>query len=485
MLLSELLRPFSLKPCRDLKVTLVTEDSRKVVPGALFFAYKGSSTDGNFFAQEAVSRGASCIITDSRETYLKFRNRLPTFKVEEPRKLLSLVSARFYGYPNRSLKLIGVTGTNGKTTTAFLIYKALNRLGLRAGYVGTLGWGVEELNPHERTTPSPTDFFRYLREFSLKGCSFVVCEVSSHALELDRLYGLEFELSLFTNLTPQHLDFHRDIYSYFLAKEKLFFSSRRALFNLDDPFGLFLSALRAGFPADCYTYGSLPESDFLLGSFKGSELNYSYRGSSYLLTSSLKGEFNGYNLLAAASALHLLGFEPTRELFKGIAVPGRLEEVYPGVFVDYAHTPDALEKLLRAVSAFTRGRVITVFGCGGDRDREKRPKMGKVAESFSDLVIITSDNPRSEEPSSIISEIVSGIKEKSKVLVVPDRKEAIWKALSLKGEDDSVVIAGKGHEEYQVVGNRKLKFSDRLVVKEFYGRSGAGLSSRRRALWEC
>jgi UDP-N-acetylmuramoyl-L-alanyl-D-glutamate--2,6-diaminopimelate ligase len=474
MLLSELLKPFSLLPYRDSEVTLVTEDSRKVVPGALFFAYRGFSTDGNLFVQEAVERGACCVITDSRETYLKFHRKLPTFKVKEPRKLLSLVSARFYGYPSRSLKLIGVTGTNGKTTTAFLIYRALNRLGVKAGYVGTLGWGIEELHPHDRTTPSPTDFFRYLKEFSLKGCSFAVCEVSSHALELDRLYGVDFELSIFTNLTPEHLDFHKDIYSYFLAKERLFFSSKKALFNLDDPFGLVLNAVRAVFPADCYTYGRSKSSDFVLGSFEGSVLSYFFKGNSYSLTSSLKGEFNGYNLLAAASTLHLLGFEPTGELFKGITVPGRLEEVSPGVFVDYAHTPDALQKLLKAVSSFTEGRVITVFGCGGDRDREKRPEMGRIAEALSDLVIITSDNPRNEEPNSIISEILSGIKEKSKVLVIPDRREAIWKALSLKESGDSVVIAGKGHEEYQIIGNKKLTFSDRLVVKEFYGRSGAG-----------
>ncbi|WP_456341662.1 UDP-N-acetylmuramoyl-L-alanyl-D-glutamate--2,6-diaminopimelate ligase [Thermovibrio sp.] len=474
MLLSRLLKPLSLQVDREVEVAGITEDSRQVKEGYLFFAYRGFSSDGNRFVEEALKRGACCVITDSEETFRRLRGKLPVFRVNQPRKALALLSARFYGNPERKLKVIGITGTNGKTTTALLTLGALNKLSIKAGYIGTLGYGISlsSLKPLGMTTPSPPLFFKILRKFVDRGCSYAVCEVSSHGLELDRVYGIEFEVGVFTNLTPEHLDFHKELYSYFLSKERLFFSTRFGLVNVDDRWGALLSGLRAAFPGELSTFGK--GGDFKILSFKEGVLKLLWKGSTFTVYSSLKGEFNGYNLCGAFGALALCGIEPESlsEAFLGIKVPGRLEEVYPGVFVDYAHTPDALEKLLKTVSSFTKGRLITVFGCGGERDREKRAPMGRVARELSDLVIITSDNPRKEEPQRIIADILKGISSKEGVLVVPDRRRAIEKALSLKGKEDVVVIAGKGHEDYQIIGDRKIPFKDQQVVKEFYERRG-------------
>ena len=471
MLLSRLLGPFGPRNLPTLKITAVTESSKEVTPGALFFAYKGFSSDGNLYVREAVKRGAAAVVTDSLKTYRELSGELPVILVKNPRRALAYASSAFYGHPQRALSVIGVTGTNGKTTTALLIHGALKSLGLKAGYIGTLGWGVEPpFTETGLTTPSPPKLFKILRELVDRGCTHAVLEVSSHGLELERVYPITFDVALFTNLTPEHLDFHGDIYSYFLSKEKLFFQSKRGLVNADDPWGRTLLGLRALF-GELYSYGSSGRYSFPLNAFP---LKISTPDGTFTVPSPLKGTFNLYNLAAAFGALNLLGFSP-EELsgaFKGVKVPGRMEEVAPGVFVDYAHTPDALEKLLMAVSPLTKGRVITVFGCGGDRDREKRAPMGRVAEELSHVVIITSDNPRTESPEAIIEDILKGLKEPGGALVIPDRREAIERALAIKGPDDIVVIAGKGHERYQIIGKKKLPFSDSQVVREFYERRG-------------
>ena len=456
---------------KDPEIKGITEDSRKVREGYLFFAYRGTASDGNRFVEDALRRGAAAVFTDSQETYRRLKGKVPVFFTEKPRRDLALLSARFFGNPERELSLIGITGTNGKTTTAYLLFNALNRLGEEAGLIGTVEWGTrKERFPSERTTPSPTLFFQQLAFMRERGVRWVVCEVSSHGLELDRLYGVGFKGAVFTNLTPEHLDFHRNMYDYFASKEKLFFSSEVSLFNVDDSWGELLYSLRPLFKT-VSTYGK--RGEFKILDFKpGSSVSVGFGGRVYSVETSLKGFFNAYNVAAAFSLLTLIGFPPEKlqSVFRGIRVPGRMEEVFPGVFVDYAHTPDALEKVLKALKPSVKGRLILVFGCGGDRDREKRAPMGRVASMLSDLVFITSDNPRSEDPKAIAEEILSGVVNRENVYVVLDRREAIFRALEEKGEGDVVLIAGKGHETYQQFRDYTVHFSDREVVEEFYGR---------------
>ncbi len=455
---------------RDVEVTSVTEDSRKVVPGAVFFAFKGFSTDGNFFVNEALKKGAVAVITDSTDTFKKLSGRIPVIFSREARKILSRASAAFYGNPEKELKVIGITGTNGKTTTAYLLFTVLNRLSVKCGIISTVEWGTrDELAPSSMTTPSPTELFKKLSLLKKRGCEFTVMEVSSHGLELERVEPIEFHGAVFTNLSRDHLDFHRDIYSYFLAKEKLFFRSCTSSINADDSFGKVLLGLKGIFPGSLVSYGK--EGDFKLISFSKGLLRFELNGKTYKLPTDLKGEFNAYNILAALSLLVAIGFdiEELLPLWRKIRVPGRLEEAAPGVFIDYAHTPDALEKVLKALRKESKGRLITVFGCGGDRDRGKRPQMGKIAEEFSDAVVVTSDNPRSEPPERIAEEILSGMKEAEKAVVILDREEAIKHALRIKKEGDTVLIAGKGHETYQEIKGVKYHFNDRKVVEQFYG----------------
>jgi len=473
--LSLLLKPLGLRFEGNLCVEGITENSKKVLPNFIFFAYKGFSSDGNLFVKEAIERGASVVFTDSLKTYRELRSLIPVFLTENPRKDLAVLSARFYGNPERELSIIGITGTNGKTTTSYLTFSAINRIGERAGIVGTVEWGTgEERFPSDMTTPSPTDFFRILAYFRDRRVKWVVCEVSSHALELNRVYGIEFEGSIFTNLSHDHLDFHGDIYNYFLSKEKLFFKSKVSVVNGDDPFGKCLYGLRGIFTGKFFSYGV--EGDYRINQFRdGRYVEISHEGSKHRVETELKGLFNAYNLTASFSLLSELGF-PKDELavsYRGVKVPGRLEEVCRGVFIDYAHTPDALKKVLKTLREITTGRLIVVFGAGGDRDRKKRAPMGRVASEIADLVILTSDNPRNEPVERIISDILSGIDRKEKVTVELSRRKAINLALSMKKEEDTVLIAGKGHENYQIIGSVKIPFSDRKVVEEFYGRKKA------------
>jgi len=488
--LSRLLAPLSLRPEREEEITLITEDSREVERGALFFAFKGTRSDGNLFIEEALKRGAVAVITDSEESVRRFKGKAQVFRVNEPRKALAILSARFYKNPEKRLKLVGITGTNGKTTTALLLYEALKRLGVKSGYVGTLGWSYSEnFLPLGMTTPSPTKLFKILKEMEERGVEVVVLEVSSHALELDRVYGIEFEASAFTNLTPEHLDFHGELSSYFLAKEKLFFSSKRAAVNCDCPWGRVLYPIARSAAREALSFGRESWSTLRIREIGAGEFVLEERGGkTFPFKLSLFGEHNAYNATAAASLLKLLGFWPLpRELFLGIRVSGRMEEVAEGVFVDYAHTPDALKRLLESLKREAErrgGRLITVFGCGGERDSSKRAPMGRIAQELSDLVIITNDNPRGENPLKIAREIISGMEETKNVKLILERSEAIREALSLKSPSDVVAIAGKGHEEYQIIGNKKIPFSDRGVVEEFYGRRERSENNRRKTKGE-
>ncbi|MEO2068407.1 MAG: UDP-N-acetylmuramoyl-L-alanyl-D-glutamate--2,6-diaminopimelate ligase [Desulfurobacteriaceae bacterium] len=458
----------------------ITDNSKEVKKGSLFCAITGFSFDGNDFVEEAARKGAVAILSDNKKKseVLSRKLSIPVIYVKNLREKLGIIASHFLGNPSKKIKVIGITGTNGKTTTAYILYEVLNKLGVKTAIIGTVEYGTpENRKPSTRTTPSPIQFQKLLKKFLEEGAEFVVSEVSSHGLALHRVAGVFFTGSIFTNLTQDHLDFHKDLYEYFLAKEKLFFITKEfGIVNIDDSFGKVLAGLRHIFPCKIISFGKDGKVRIksIVSKHSFQEIYIETKGQTYRVKTNLIGEFNAYNVAAAFSCLINVGFEgkEIENLFHGIKVPGRMEEVENGVFVDYAHTPDALLKVLKTLFTLKKGRIITVFGCGGDRDREKRSLMGEVAEKFSDKVIITNDNPRSEDPREIVEDILKGIKDRSKVEVVLDRKEAIFRALQEKKEKDIVLIAGKGHENYQIIKDTKFYFSDKEVVKEFYGCKG-------------
>jgi UDP-N-acetylmuramoyl-L-alanyl-D-glutamate--2,6-diaminopimelate ligase len=454
-------------------------DSRGVDRGTLFFCVPGQRSDGHDFAADAVERGAAALIVERGLD-------LPVTQVRVPdaRAAMAPIAIRFWGDPTARLRVAGVTGTNGKTTTAFLIRHALEAAGIRTGLLGTVKrvvGGVEE--EVERTTPEAIDLQRTFRRMLDAGDRACAMEVSSHALALERATGVRFAVAVFTNLSRDHLDFHADMEQYFGAKQSLFTSGQAAqsLINIDDPYGARLAA-----EIDCLTFSARGDH----ADFRATEVAFDAAGSRFRclapdveveVRTSLPGHFNVENALAALGACYVLGI-PAEAAATALAgagrVPGRFEPVEEGqpfaVLVDYAHTPDSLENLLRAARTLTQGRLITVFGCGGDRDREKRPLMGEIAARLSDATVVTSDNPRSEEPGAIIAEILAGIPgapggqaAPGDVEVELDRRAAIAKALDTAAPGDTVVIAGKGHEQGQEFAHgRKTPFDDREVARE-------------------
>jgi len=449
-------------------------DSRFVKPGDMFVALRGMKTDGHRYIDEAVRRGAAAILAEEGGA----PGGVTMVIVPDSRRALALVSDRFYGSPWRDLYMVGITGTNGKTTVSYLTRSVLEAAGIPTGLIGTVEYRIgDRVIPASRTTPEAPEIHRYLRDMADAGQEAVVMEVSSHALVLDRTYGIGFDVAVFTNLTQDHLDFHRTRTEYMKAKLILFQGlspDATAVLNADDPVSSVIAdETRAG----VITYGFSDSADIRVDEYvvgpRGTEMIVRYEGSSRPLKLKLGGRFNISNALAAAGVgiAKGVGWDAIWEGIGSVeSVPGRFERIDMGqpftVIVDYAHTPDALERLLISAKELGDGKLIVVFGCGGDRDRGKRPVMGRVAAELSDLAVITSDNPRSEDPMGIISEIVSGIKGKN-YKVIPDRREAIGYALSQVGHRDTVVIAGKGHEDYQIIGDRKYHFDDREVVREF------------------
>lgn len=443
----------------DPSITAVEFDSRRVADGALFCCVPGERVDGHEFAAAAVAAGAVALLVDR-----PLAVAVPQLVVDDVRTAMGRVAAAFHGHPARSLRLVGVTGTNGKTTTTSLLGAVLSHAGVTTGVMGTLT-GVH-------TTPESPDLQRRLAEFRDDGCRAVVMEVSSHALALGRVVGCEFELAVFTNLGRDHLDLHGTMERYFAAKALLFEPSlsKLGLTNVDDVHGrlLFEAAtipMRSFSAADVHDLEVTPTSH-----------SYSWRGQRVQV--SMGGTFNVLNSLAAAEAAVALGIEPA-DVVAGLAaappVPGRFEPIRGGqpfdVIVDYAHTPDGLRAVLESVRAVTDGRLLVVFGCGGDRDRDKRPEMGAVAAELADTVVVTSDNPRSEDPSSIINAITDGVPEdyRQRVVSDPDRRRAIALAFAAASSGDVVVIAGKGHEVTQTIGSAVLPFDDRAVAREILG----------------
>jgi len=470
----------------NLEITAVTHDSRRSGPGALFVGIRGLVTDGTDFVEAARKKGAAAICSEQPP-----KGEGTWVRVPDAREALALFSAAVLGDPARSLELVGVTGTNGKTTTSYLIDSALRAAGERVGLVGTVEYRVaDRIAEAVRTTPEASDLQALLREMVDAGCRRAVLEVSSHSLALKRVHGLEFKVAIFTNLTRDHLDFHGDMDAYFAAKralfEKLLTSDGHAILNLDDDRAGELARVSRG---RVWTYSlENPKADLFAEELRlgldRTRLRARTPAGVLELESALVGRFNVQNLLAALGAGLALGLPPDAAQ-RGIAtlpgVPGRMEKVALGqdftVLVDYAHTDDALKNLLETVRGLGPRRVITVFGCGGDRDRTKRPLMGAVAARLSDVVILTSDNPRSEPPEAILDEIRRGIpaSRAQDTLVIPDRRDAIARALEMGREGVCVVIAGKGHETYQVLRDRTVPFDDRQVARDALARlAGAG-----------
>jgi len=454
-------------------------DVRSVEPGALFFCVPGMRADGHDFAAEAVGRGAVALVVE-RPLELE----VPQLVVASARAAMAEAADVFFGEPTRELQLAGVTGTNGKTTTCFLVYEILTAAGRRPGLVGTVesrvGGAARKL---ARTTPEAIDLQRLFREMLDAGDKSCVIEASSHAIELHRLDRARFSALAFTNLSQDHLDFHGTMEDYFAAKRRLFLSGEEtpAAINVDDAFGRRLAAdLRALGQEKVLTFGRAADAELRPDEVELGTDGTRIRLGELELRSPLRGAFNAENLLTAVALAHLLGVED-EQIAAGVAalkgVPGRFEVVDRGqpftVVVDYAHTPDALSRLLTAARELTRGRLICVFGCGGDRDREKRPLMGEIAAALADVAVVTSDNPRSEDPQAIIDAILAGT-EGTSVEVEPERHAAIELALGLAREGDVVVIAGKGHEQGQEIDGRVLPFDDRVVAAELLDGLGAG-----------
>ncbi|MDR3605985.1 MAG: UDP-N-acetylmuramoyl-L-alanyl-D-glutamate--2,6-diaminopimelate ligase [Oligoflexia bacterium] len=464
----------------------VTSDSREVAAGTVFVAVRGTARDGHLFIGEAVKKGAVAIVghRDFRPSPADLGS-VPYIGVEDERLVLAQIAAAFHGHPSRTMQVIGVTGTSGKTTTTYLIESILRAAGHRVGLIGTVEFrSGQKRYPSTHTTPGPVELQRLLAEMKADGCDAVVMEVSSHALKQHRTAGIVFAGVVFTNLSPEHLDFHPDMDDYFDTKASLFLAYpdwRAAAINGDDRYGQkLLQELRARASAhprrQIVSFGMGKAAEVSGANLKIDLEGIHGKAGGLKIDSSLIGEFNAMNLLAAASVCRELGV-PAQVIEQGIkeahAPPGRLESVQNSqgihVLVDYAHKPDALEKILAVLSEIKGShRLITVFGCGGDRDRSKRPVMGGIAAQKSDLVWVTSDNPRTENPEAILQEILTGISERGHVRVESDRKKAIFAAIAEARSGDLVLIAGKGHEDYQILpdpsspsGVKKIHFDDR------------------------
>jgi len=453
-------------------VSALEIDSRKVRAGNVFVALRGERADGHDFVAQAIAGGACAVVVDAaRAGSISVPENVMLVGVGDTRRALSRLAATFYGRPSQALSVVGVTGTNGKTTTTHLVQAILDAAGVRCGRIGTLGaqlggamWTLEN------TTPLALELQATLATMRERGAEAVAMEVSSHALALERVADVEFEIAVLTNITRDHLDFHGSFEAYVNEKHKLFRFAKAAVFNADDVHGLMWHHLfNAG--RRSLSYSIVDSSDLW-----AKDLELTARGSTFSLDGrrvalNLPGRFNVYNALAALGVARLLGIDDetsVRGLASIASVPGRMEHFEAGgidVLVDYAHTPDALDNVLRAAREGARGRVIAVFGCGGDRDRGKRPEMGRIASERADRVVVTSDNPRGEEPGAIVAEIVAGIPAGAAARIELDRGKAIRGAIAEAAPGDVVVVAGKGHETYQIIGATVHHFDDRDAVR--------------------
>jgi UDP-N-acetylmuramoyl-L-alanyl-D-glutamate--2,6-diaminopimelate ligase len=492
-------------------ITGIEYDSRRLKEGDLFVALRGAHFDGHHFIGDAVKAGAAIIVCESsagRDSGIHTEvtekgplsrdgtARVSFLQVDNSRKTLACIAHNFYGRPSENLVLVGVTGTNGKTTTTYILKAILDAWGKDVGLIGTIQYMVKDMVvPALFTTPEALEFQRLLRDMLTSGCTYVVSEVSSHALSQYRVDGAVFRTAIFTNLTRDHLDYHKTMEEYFGAKRRLFrdllWENGTAIINIDDPYGKILMSEMKDLKSSMkgiLTYGVETTADItassIESSFSGLRFTLSFQDASYHVSSPLTGIHNVYNILSAAGAAVSLGV-PWEIILRGISqrecIRGRFEKVQLGqgflCVVDYAHTEDALERLIRSARDLitvsssagketnTRARIFTVFGCGGDRDRGKRPLMGEVATRLSDCVVFTSDNPRSEEPLSIIRDIEKGAVANN-YFIEPDRTYAIKRAVEMAEEGDIVLIAGKGHEDYQEIKGIRTRMNDRDITEK-------------------
>lgn len=460
----------------DIEITNIQYDSRKVTEGTLFMCIKGFNSDGHKYIQSAIEKGAKAFLVQEDIDIDGY-----TFiKVEDTRKSMATVADNFYNHPSRKFGVVGVTGTNGKTSITTFLSEILNLNEKKVGLIGTIKIfdGNEEVESNT-TTPESVELQECFNTMLNNGCDYCAVEVSSHSLVLNRVDETEFKLGLFTNLTPDHLDFHKDLEDYRQAKEQLFYKTTVAnIINIDDEGGVKIYENIKNLKTPCYTYGIDNEADFRATNIKIDSSGVSYKLSTPMYEEDIfvpvPGKFTVYNTLAVIAACYMLNI-PNEVVIDGlkntVGVAGRFETVQNdkgiSVIVDYAHTPDALENVLNTAKEFAKGNIITVFGCGGDRDTTKRPLMGAISQKLSDTCIVTSDNPRTEDPNLIIDDILNGLdKDNKNYKVIVDRKEAIVEAINMAKPEDVVIIAGKGHEDYQIIGKVKHHFDDKEIANE-------------------
>ncbi|MDD6763132.1 MAG: UDP-N-acetylmuramoyl-L-alanyl-D-glutamate--2,6-diaminopimelate ligase [Clostridiales bacterium] len=473
MLAKELFGDLYNDELRDIDITGIAYDSRKAAEGNVFVCIKGYETDGHRYAGAAVKNGASVIVAEEQ-----LEVDAPVVYVEDSRKVIAELACRFYGEPAKKLSLIGITGTNGKTTITYLVKSILEEAGKRVGIIGTnqniIGDKVLLTKSTTPTTPNALELQQLFTEMVNNSADYVVMEVSSHALELERVHGCEFDVGVFTNLTQDHLDFHKTMENYLNAKAKLFEISKKGVVNYDDEGGRKIAAkgdcpdiMKVGLENGCDL-----KAENIKYSSRGAVFDMIYRGEKYAARIQIPGRFSVYNAICAAGAALQLGIDiktVTEGLAKATGVVGRVEVVPTDtdytVIIDYAHTPDGLENIINCVKGFAEGRTIALFGCGGDRDNTKRAIMGEIAGRLADYSIITSDNPRTEDPELIVREIEEGMKKTNgKYTLITDRREAIGYALDFAKKGDVIILAGKGQETYQIIGKEKFDFDERIEV---------------------
>ena len=481
MKLGQLIRNINCKivqGCADTEVNAVQYDSRKVGRGDLFVCITGFQTDGHKYAKSAVEKGASVIVAEHMAEGME-NSGAAIVITENTRKALALISAAYYDNPSEKINVIGVTGTNGKTTTTYLMKTILDSLGYKTGVIGTIGNMIGNRALHaDRTTPESLELQELFSEMSCEGVSFAVMEVSSHSLALDRVTGVKYSTAIFTNLTQDHLDYHKTMENYMKAKGILFSMADKAVINIDDRAGAYMKSVAKGF---VMTTGIESENADLRAenisiTAEGVSYTLDYEGRQYPVKLNIPGRFSIYNSLGAIGACLLNGIK-MEDIIKGLSlnegIPGRFQSVPNNLgitaIVDYAHTPDGLENILETAHEFAKGRIITVFGCGGDRDRTKRPIMAEIAGKLSDFAIITSDNPRTENPATILDDVEVGmVPTKCPYHKIVDRRDAINEAIRMAKKDDVVIIAGKGHEDYQIFADKTIHFDDVEEVKKAF-----------------